>query len=928
MPNNRLENLKSSLHSAHLRSEYYSAKSSFSIYKRIEVYYGNQLYTELSATLELSCENTINQRLKEILDIWWNKVKGTYLSYTSIPNSDISKVLCLIAKYLSDNTNNEIKPITFLMPTIKFFINCVSRENINELSLEHILQTHILSSDYESLIPISLFAYLQLESSLSKCFINPFTESMLSVDEIRRLSNHSFLVKQLISAKQDFDEHIINGTSLYKAITQLISGLYKGGSLGGHGGTSEQASAHAYIAIIEFRACWSDLTPQQIKKAFECTAFKDFIQTKLYNPNWRDECVGGVESDLEKILTNHRDLFLSINLTEERFKNKFIKASKDLNKLLESTESLENNYDGRDQLTFTIAQAETVIKLIPVHAEELLNVFRNLKVEEILLTVNSVELIFQNISKNSSRLNSIILNLIREESDIYYHIEDKVNLATREMEKFYLHFTQGINSLSDELAIVLLNNLPSSRDILSSNRLRYIIDNVSVSKQKILMPMLTSDISDCGSILRFLPSSRQMEYLESINHLMNELINSTNNVTLILISLTDANKILFLQIYKDNVIRVARKHGDRRHILSILPENQKIDFICDYFDEDGMLEICEMTPEKLRSSLFVKMENNLKYYTKSIDDFLICLKYLSPNNNQPYLDSVVHKLPLLTRHKYDFAKVLLNLAENMITPYLSVFDPKMLARIAYKSAPFVFTTIYNNLPAQKINSFINEFFLLAKDFKSYQKASANFCTERLKEIVNKNRIGIDNSFLKKSHIVSEMIFRTYKYQTEVSVTILETIIKSKFLRDEISKYFQLHNLNLSKDQIKTIISSDKNKFNKFVFNVLPDLDKSKLPSKMKYLTFQYDYSLKILNSLKEKTPQKSISMTQELFKDKRVRFQLEKSHNFWGWLLQKLGLTTGQKMLKFFDKSSNALLQPVQENLNLRLNKNFQIRPI
>jgi hypothetical protein len=143
--------------------------------------------------------------LKEYLKAEWDELKNTYLSYTSIPDAHISKANYAVAMYLQNTTN---KPaLTYLMPTLKYFKNFVTQEDITELPLQYVLKTHICSDNNESLISITILSYIELNSDFKEFMINPCFETQvtLSENEINRLKSHSTLTEQTISAFNNYN---------------------------------------------------------------------------------------------------------------------------------------------------------------------------------------------------------------------------------------------------------------------------------------------------------------------------------------------------------------------------------------------------------------------------------------------------------------------------------------------------------------------------------------------------------------------------------------------------------------------------------------------------------------------------------------------------------------------------------------------------
>ncbi|MEO8402432.1 MAG: hypothetical protein ABI597_11685, partial [Gammaproteobacteria bacterium] len=247
-------------------------------------------------------EAEINAALAKFLEERWRDNKGTFLSYTSIPTAESTRLCCMVGEYLANNTK-EKSALAFLMPTIKYTKDQSGTDNqdLEKMALEQVLRFYITSTDNESLIPIQLLNFLDLssdESTLNAICINPYVLDTtgkyphpvkLNDDERRRLIKHSIITEDIVSSLDTYNQILKESGDLYGAIKSLISGLRRGGEHGVEGGTASEANPFSLIAIDEFRLYWHHLTDIRDNKnenaaenrAFEEKEFKEIIDSKI-----------------------------------------------------------------------------------------------------------------------------------------------------------------------------------------------------------------------------------------------------------------------------------------------------------------------------------------------------------------------------------------------------------------------------------------------------------------------------------------------------------------------------------------------------------------------------------------------------------------------------------------------------------------------
>lgn len=282
----------------------------------IKFAYGHYLIAILKSCIGSTdlTERQLAEQLTTILDNHWNVVRGSFLCYTSNPNSACTNVLLKLAQWVGDYQYSQGRFITLMsvvMPSIKqisttrthldvvyYLDDGTSQQpydvadfkteiqSITDIdSLKQILCTHFLSKDGESLIPVSLLLELTLDAE-KRPLIKPYVASEKEDDpsvqsipthpadpinqkpdsEFNRLINHTHLTRAILNAQHDYEAILSqNVGSLNNALRELGDGLYAGSSHGGEG-KALNASEKAYAAIIKFMEYYNNLPRSVVNK--------------------------------------------------------------------------------------------------------------------------------------------------------------------------------------------------------------------------------------------------------------------------------------------------------------------------------------------------------------------------------------------------------------------------------------------------------------------------------------------------------------------------------------------------------------------------------------------------------------------------------------------------------------------------------------
>ncbi|HAU0890388.1 TPA: hypothetical protein JBH48_15260, partial [Legionella pneumophila] len=134
------------------------------LYERVQINDAIKQLPVLSA-----CLNS-KTKLKHFLAVRWQQIKGTYLGYTSTPNSFMTKICCEVANYLAEQSklnvpDHPVPALMYLMPGMNCFsegkynyVDINSYDNVSRLALIDVVKFYITitnENDEDWLVPIS-----------------------------------------------------------------------------------------------------------------------------------------------------------------------------------------------------------------------------------------------------------------------------------------------------------------------------------------------------------------------------------------------------------------------------------------------------------------------------------------------------------------------------------------------------------------------------------------------------------------------------------------------------------------------------------------------------------------------------------------------------------------------------------------------------
>ena len=260
--------------------ERYEAKTPRTLRETIEVVYSKRVLAGLEQiTTHAPSEEDVTQYLIDKLTLFlkenWVLINGNLLSYTALPNSDVTDLLVVIAVNIAQDKKSRDKrlsAIQLLMPTVS--LESLKPESytsfdtiIDYLQIKEILQTHVLGYKGLYLLPIKLLTELNLSVERNRlynpyfdCFVpHPPETVTVNSEEFSRLVGHDSLTQALVDQKQAYESLTSDTSSLLGQLRQLIRNLEIHSASGL--GEETNASGGAYPAIISFMNYFAQLEP-------------------------------------------------------------------------------------------------------------------------------------------------------------------------------------------------------------------------------------------------------------------------------------------------------------------------------------------------------------------------------------------------------------------------------------------------------------------------------------------------------------------------------------------------------------------------------------------------------------------------------------------------------------------------------------------
>ncbi len=326
--------------------------------------YRHKLIAQLNEIFSKLDEAAILAELSELLSQNWGVVKGTILCYTALPKNTLTIFLCDAAAYIAEHYGDKTKKaISYLMPDVVTESLSDDYPDLEDLPLQHIILTHIVSSDKSYLIPIRLICKHPVGETFYHNFYynfkkHPEEKVWLDQEEVTRLYQHSLQAQELAELKKNAVELRKKDQSLFSYIERLITALHSNDSHGGNG-QNERAGETAYSAITSF-FCYYDSIQGDKNSAISLKIREEIellrsVGGEKSNIGNIKSCIGTRQEQLKGLLNKHGSKLKEIRITENGSEKLLAETEKDYAQAQESLDKQlnQNTYIGEDILPIT-----------------------------------------------------------------------------------------------------------------------------------------------------------------------------------------------------------------------------------------------------------------------------------------------------------------------------------------------------------------------------------------------------------------------------------------------------------------------------------------------------------------------------------------------------------------------------------------------
>ncbi|STX38788.1 hypothetical protein [Legionella feeleii] len=577
-------------------------------------------------------------RLKGYLSDHWDLIKGTSLSYTSIPEDRLTGLLVDIASFVAEtiegSEDEPLYPLTVLMPTVavESLVDDKDYPSLNELALQEVLRTHILGKEGSYLVPVRQL--IDLQEKPKNEWYNTYYDyktpsketALLSPEDYEQLGNHSSYTKALIEAKAQYELSLKEQGSLLYHLRELSSKLYFNSVLGV--GIEENAGTGTYDAIIQFNDYYSKLDevskekiPPAVKQEIDLLLTLSSDSTKNIKATSQIEtCIKIRRESLVAAITPQEQVLSEIGLTEKTAKTLtdekkalFISCQDELKKAIE-----EKKYQGNDKRGLTLE----LVKALNID-----------------ITISSAADLQEIVKLSHSELDSLFKEaaLQKQFVDQFESLEELV---------LFIHQTP-IPKLQ-----VLLNHCGQSlanKFIIKPSDLSVLLISLDAERVSLIISIMGGKVKTADNfiyLLSVLSPEQGLAACKAIKEKLPEIIKSAFGLRLILEPLSLEQRAIVFEAVKEKLPQLFKKAYDFRLVFECLSPSQQ-------------------------GEIFQATKNSLPKIVVTIEDLKAIVGFLSAEHRGALIEAIKSKLPQMINSASDLSDTLkfLSLEECRIMLY-------------------------------------------------------------------------------------------------------------------------------------------------------------------------------------------------------------------------------------------------------------------
>lgn len=662
----------------------YNSHTSFK--DRISLTYDRYVIDAFKAILskEESVETTV-KAFEDFLKDNWYFFGGSTVGYTARPNNDVTLLLYSIAKQVAKYRG--VSTISILMPDIVCTSISDNYPDLDKVNLKTVLNSHILSDDGRSLLPIFLL--------INNEEFNPYFDYQTQADasacisdaEKFRLINHSLLTGKM-------DEHRIfleDKETLRGQLNALIE-AFKHNSV--HGvGTENVAGEGAYSALMRFINFWCTLwnIPEDFINNFNykktelfrkhpavlrplITEIKFIINlvSNKVNRHSINNCLAVRSTELEELIAGKEEILASIYLGEEN-KNRAKKMlmslkgkeqlEKDLKKgnysglaslIVRFTETFSrkflkkgNPYSGQDNLGISTRILERLdIKFDPKNLQDVIDSFKGISVEEIhkLCSLEDASKKIVNAISNVENLGILITEIHGKVAGVLLQpIRDEITSIVKSSQDF----SNLLKPLTIQQCMVVCHSLKGT------------------------IASIIKTVDDFCCVLKPLNHEQRTVVFEATKECLSKIINNVDDFCCVLGPLNHEQRTVMFEAVKEYLPIIIKTDSDFHRVSNYLnPEQLTVAFAAIKKYLSGMIKtsndfprvLKNLSPEQ-RAVVCEDLKERLPEVIKTRKDFYNVLEHLIQEQCSVLFEAVKERLAEMIKTAYDFSYVLLGLSQ-------------------------------------------------------------------------------------------------------------------------------------------------------------------------------------------------------------------------------------------------------------------------
>lgn len=677
----------------YLLEEYYqSLPVSKTLRERtLTAYHARVLSNLKQASNELS-----EEKLKQFLAQNWKIIQRTGLSYTAIPDDEVTLLLCEVAEWLR---SPEQGALNLLMPTVH--TECLNDDyphlgsyrnekgylQVASVSLADVLKTHVLGQGGAYLIPIKYLTALKRNVERIPNLYYDYQRHQasmvyLSSDEQEKLFQHSSLTLALKQELLTYEDYLNKDESFLKHVSRLRRNLFIN-SVNGIG-QEANAGSFAYAAIIEFNEYYQHVSEEQRKNIpqalqDELALLLELAADPTKNVNkWGEvsgeTCLAIRSASLKSLIEKH-ELLLSTLVCDENTQVQLLQTTKDniqkgqeiiqrqlqqgayvgqeklgltpeLLRLLNLQCSIS---DGRDLHDFMMLDTDEISRFLDAEPGlwwSILDQFPTINELCIFCIENKpekIEVLFSKIAILLQMRFFGVKNLIallrplddQRSSAVLRALSPKLSKVTTTIDEF-IHLSGNISS---EQRILLWDAVGNNllKGVSTWSELRLLLLHVPPECHKSLSGNLKNKLyqlkDNLIALLGFLPEELFQLVLSELDEILPQVILSATQFNHLLYWLKSERRSPVYQMMKCSLVRMMDSARDFKIIMQYLRSEE-------------------------RTEVYQLAKNELPNLINSASYFNLIFQYLSIEERSELYSLIKNILPSLIKSAHDFKRIL------------------------------------------------------------------------------------------------------------------------------------------------------------------------------------------------------------------------------------------------------------------------------